>query len=50
MSDKSPRQTASRRSDKSIKQKRAIKKSRKAVAENDRIAAFLRGGPPTDRS
>ena len=50
MSDKSPRQSASRKSDKSIKQKRAIKKSKKAVAENDRIAAFLRGGPGADRA
>ena len=31
MSDKSPRQTASKKSDKSIKEKRAIKKSRKAA-------------------
>jgi hypothetical protein len=50
MSDKSPRQSASRKSDKSIKQKRAIKKSRKAIAENDRIGAFLRAGPGADRS
>ena len=31
MSDKSPRQTASKKSDKSIKEKRAIKKSQKAT-------------------
>ena len=31
MSDKSPRQTASKKSDKSIKEKRAIKKSQNAA-------------------
>jgi hypothetical protein len=33
MSDKSPRQSASKKSDKSIKQKRAMKKAKKAAAE-----------------
>jgi hypothetical protein len=37
MSDKSPRKSASKKSGKSIKEKRAIKKSRKARTENDRI-------------
>ena len=45
MSDKSPRQSASKKSGRSIKEKRAIKKSKKAVAENARIAVFLRGEP-----
>ena len=35
MSDKSPRQTASKKSVKSIKEKRAIKKSRKAADNGD---------------
>ena len=42
VSDKSPRQTASKKSDKSIKQKRAIKKSKKA-ADNG-------GGTPTNKT
>ena len=33
MSDKSPRQSASKKSDKSIKQKRAMKKAKKTAAE-----------------
>jgi hypothetical protein len=33
MSDKSPRQSASKKSEKSIKQKRAVKKAKKAAAE-----------------
>jgi hypothetical protein len=37
MSDKSPRQSPSKKSGKSIKEKRAIKKSRKASTENDPI-------------
>src|SRR5690349_3408160 len=44
MSDKSPRQSPSKKSGKSIKEKRAIKKSRKATVENDRIGVFLRSG------
>jgi hypothetical protein len=35
VSDKSPRQTASKKSDKSIKEKRAIKKSQKAADNGD---------------
>ena len=35
VSDKSPRQTASKKSAKSIKEKRAIKKSRKAADNGD---------------
>jgi hypothetical protein len=45
MSDKSPRQSASRKSGRSIKEKRAIKKSKKAIAETDRMAVFLSGEP-----
>jgi hypothetical protein len=33
MSDKSPRQSASKKSDKSIKQKRAMKKAKKTAVE-----------------
>ena len=50
MSDKSPRQSPSKKSGKSIKEKRAIKKSRKATTENDRIGVFLRSGPGADQS
>ena len=50
MSDKSPRQSPSKKSGKSIKEKRAIKKSRQATTENDRIGIFLRSGPGADRS
>jgi hypothetical protein len=50
MSDKSARQSSSKKSGRSIKEKRAIKKSRKATAENDRIEVFLRSGPGTDQS
>ncbi|HVL22699.1 MAG TPA: hypothetical protein VM450_01360 [Thermomicrobiales bacterium] len=50
MSDKSPRQSPSKKSGKSIKEKRAIKKSRKATTENDRIDVFLRSGPGADQS
>jgi hypothetical protein len=45
MSDKSPRQSVTKKPGRSIKEKRLIKKSRKAVAENDRITDFLRGEP-----
>jgi hypothetical protein len=37
MSDKSPRQSVTKKPGRSIKEKCLIKKSRKAVAENDRI-------------
>ena len=50
MSDKSPRRSASKKSGRSIKEKRAIKKSKKAIAENDRIAVFLRGEPGLSRT
>ena len=42
MSDKSPRQTASKKSGKSIKEKRAIKKSQKAADNGE--------GTPTNKS
>ena len=45
MSAKSPRQSMAQKAGRSIKEKRLIKKSRKAVAENDRITVFLRGEP-----
>jgi hypothetical protein len=45
MSDKSPRQSATKKPGRSVKEKRLIKKSRKARAENDRMAVFLRGEP-----
>ena len=50
MSDKSPRQSPSKKSGKSIKEKRAIKKSRKATPENDRIGVVLRSEPGTNQS
>ena len=50
MSDKSPRQSPSKKSGKSIKEKRAIKKAGKATAENDRIGVFLRSGPGAGQS
>jgi hypothetical protein len=43
MSDKSPRHSASKKFGRSIKEKRAIKKAKKAIAETDRMAVFLRG-------
>ena len=46
MSDKSPRRSAGKKPSKSVKEKRVIKKARKAVAENDRMAVFRRGEPP----
>ena len=49
MSDKSPRQSASKKASKSIKEKRLIKKARKTAAENDRMAVFRRGEPPAGR-
>ena len=35
MSDKSPRQSVSKKPGRSVREKRLLKKSRKAVAEND---------------
>ena len=49
MSDKSPRQFAGKKPpSRSVKEKRVIKKARKAAAENDRMAVFRRGEPPFD--
>jgi len=45
MSHKSPRQSVAKKPGRSVKEKRLIKKSRKAVAENDRMTVFLRGEP-----
>jgi hypothetical protein len=45
MSNKSPRQSVAKKPGRSIKEKRLIKKSRKAAAENDRLTVFLRGEP-----
>ena len=41
--------SASKKSGKSIKENRAIKKSKKAVAETDPMAVFLRGEPRPSR-
>jgi hypothetical protein len=46
MSTKSPRQSATKKPGRSLKEKRLIKKSRKAASENDRMTVFLRGEPP----
>ena len=46
MSDKSPRRSAGKKPSKSVKEKRVIKKARKAVAENDRMAVFRRPVEP----
>jgi hypothetical protein len=40
MSDKSPRQSASKKSGKSIKEKRAIKKLKKTGGESEQLAPF----------
>ena len=45
MSDKSRRQSVTKKPGRSVKEKRLIKKSRKAAAENDRMTVFLRGEP-----
>jgi hypothetical protein len=50
MSDKSPRRSRSKKSGIPHKETRAIKKSRKATAENDRIGVFLRSGPTAEQS
>jgi hypothetical protein len=50
MSDKSPRQSPTKKSGKSIKEKRAIKKFKKSTAENDRVGVFLRNGPSAGQS
>jgi len=50
MSKKSPRQSPSKKPGKSVKEKRVIKKARKATAENERIAVFLRGEPRVPRN
>ena len=48
MSNKSPRQSLTKRPGRSIKEKRLIKKSRKSAAENDRMTLFVGGSsrPP----
>jgi hypothetical protein len=52
MSDKSPRRSASKKSGKSIKEKRLIKNTRKAATESERMTVFLRGEPkpPANRA
>jgi hypothetical protein len=45
MSNKSPQHSVTKKPGRSVKEKRLIKKSRKAVAENDRMTVFLRGEP-----
>lgn len=40
MTDKSPRQSASKKSGKSLKEKRAIKKAKKSSTGNDPLAVF----------
>ena len=50
MSKKSPRQSPSKKPGKSVKEKRVIKKARRAVAENDRMAVFVRGEPRVARN
>ena len=45
MSDKSPRRSVAKKTGLSIKEKRLVKKSRRAVAESDRMTVFLRGEP-----
>ena len=47
MSDKSPRQSASKKASNPPKEKRLIKKAREAAAQNDRMAVFRRGEPLT---
>jgi hypothetical protein len=42
----SPRQFTGKKPSRSVKEKRVIKKARKAAAESDRMAAFRRGEPP----
>jgi hypothetical protein len=48
MSDTS-RRSRSKKSGKPQEERRAIKKSRKATAENDRIEVFLRNGPTAEQ-
>jgi hypothetical protein len=52
MSTRSPRRSATKKPGRSVKEKRLVKKSRKADAENDRLMVFLRGepGPPASRA
>ena len=47
MSDKSPRQSTIKKPGKSIKEKRAIKKSKKTTREDAPLAVFLHGQPGT---
>ena len=50
MPDKSRRQPTSKKPGKSVKEKRVMKKARKVIAENDRMAVFLRGEPRVARN
>jgi hypothetical protein len=50
MSDKSRRRSESKKTGKSVKEKRVMKKARRAVAENDRMAVFVRGEPRVARN
>ncbi len=50
MSDKSPRQSPSKKPGKSIKEKRAIKKLKKAATETSPLKAFLRDEPGAHRT
>jgi hypothetical protein len=45
MSDKSPRQSLSKKHGKSLKEKRAIKKAKKTDGESAPLKAFLRREP-----
>jgi hypothetical protein len=51
MSTTSPRRSAAKKPGRSVKEKRLLKKSRKAAVETDRLTVFLRGepGPPASR-
>ena len=50
MPDKSRRQPTSKKPGKSVKKKLIMKNARKAIAENDRMAVFLRGEPRVARN
>jgi hypothetical protein len=50
MSDKSPRESTSKKPGKSIKEKRAIKKSKRSAGENTQMEDILRGKPGTQRA
>jgi len=50
MSTTSSRRSTTKKPGRSIKEKRLVKKSRKAVAENTRMTVFLRGEPGSPAS